>query len=86
MKGFLLGFTISLGVCGSRAISLPISRRDAPHSTFVNMTAVSVESDENFNFTNKVFFYSATVIVEGVPYTVSSGISLRRSKPYPPCY
>lgn len=74
MKVFLLGLTISLGVCGSRAISLPIFRRDAPHSTFVNMSVVSSGSEEDFNFTNKVFFYSATVFVEGEPYTVSSGI------------
>ncbi|KAJ3554113.1 hypothetical protein NM688_g3271 [Phlebia brevispora] len=70
MHYLLLGLTVSLGICSSHAVSLPFTRRDAPHSTSVNITAIEQSTSDPFHFLNRVAYYAATVYIQGQPYVV----------------
>ena len=68
----LLSFAFSLGVQGTKGISLPFTRRAAtPHSTSLNVSAVGGGADP-FGFVNKVDLYAATIFVQGQPFVVSA--------------
>lgn len=73
---WLASFSILFLAGLASAVTVPLTRREIPHSTSVRLTNGSSNPSDPFNFQNLAGFrYLSTIFINGMPAQVSSDLA-----------